>query len=71
MCRYNNIMAYLKIHHDILTTETADKLIGLCPFSSISYNGGMLEISPGCTMCRLCVSDGPAGVVTFVDGEDG
>ncbi|MCL2058317.1 MAG: electron transfer flavoprotein subunit alpha/FixB family protein [Oscillospiraceae bacterium] len=65
-------MEYLKIHHENITADIAHSLVGLCPFSSISYQGGTLSIDPGCRMCGVCVNDGPPGAITLEnDAPDG
>lgn len=51
-------MAYLKINHDRITPEAAEKLISLCPFGAISYDGQKLDISSACKMCGICAKKG-------------
>ena len=46
-------MATLKIHHESITAEAAEKLVSLCPFGAITYDG-RLEIGAGCKMCGIC-----------------
>lgn len=54
----------LIIHQEKIDRETAEKIISVCHFGAISYDG-KLSISPACKMCKLCVKKGPAGAVTF------
>lgn len=62
-------MDTLKIHQERIDADTAGKLIELCPFSAIKYDGGMLSIDAGCKMCRLCVKNGPPGAITLEPAE--
>ena len=64
-------MAYLKVNEDRITPESAEQLIGICPFSAISYEDGRLNINAACRMCRLCVKNGPPGCIVLVEEEDG
>ena len=59
-------MGTLKINHNLVTPEKAEKLISLCPFGAISYENGKLDISSGCKMCKMCVRKGE-GLVDFVE----
>ena len=54
----------LVIHNEKVNHETAQKLIDICPFGAISYDGE-LKISPACKMCKMCVKKGPEGAITF------
>ena len=58
-------MAHLSIHHDRIDRETAETLVGICPFSAITYENGTLDINSGCKMCGICVRRGPAGAITM------
>ena len=62
-------MGKLVINQNLVTPEKAEALVSLCPFGAISYEGGKLDISSGCKMCKMCVRKGPAGVVEFVEDE--
>ena len=57
-------MGKLVIHHNLVTPEKAESLVSLCPFGAISYEGGKLDISSGCKMCKMCVRKGQ-GLVSF------
>lgn len=58
-------MAYLKIHPQKISPEVGARLVSLCPFSAITYEGGVLDINAGCKMCGICVRKGPPGAVTL------
>lgn len=62
-------MAEIIIHHDKITE--ADKLPELCPFGAIKNDNGRVTINSSCKMCKLCVTNGPAGVFEFVKGNTG
>lgn len=62
-------MGYLKIEQKLITTEIAEKMMGICPFGAISYENEELRIGAGCKMCKLCVKKGEPGVVTFIEEE--
>ena len=59
-------MGKLVINHNLVTPEKAEALISLCPFGAISCEGGKLDISSGCKMCKMCVRKG-GGLVDFVE----
>lgn len=61
-------MAELKINKSLITPETAEQLVKICPFSAISYDGE-LHINSACKMCKLCVKKGPKGAVEYVEDE--
>ena len=53
-------MAKIKVNQDRVTKDIAKQLEELCPFGAISEENGILSISSGCRMCRICVKKGPA-----------
>ena len=59
-------MGKLVINHKLVTPETAQALMEVCPFGAISYENGKLDISSGCKMCKMCVRKGQ-GLVDFVE----
>lgn len=63
-------MATLRIEQKKITEDVAKKLVGICPFGAISYDGGKLSISSACKMCKLCVKNGE-GAVTLEEEETG
>lgn len=60
-------MPELKINQEKVTEEIAKELVGICPFSAISYEDKKLNINSACKMCRLCVKKGPAGVMEYIE----
>lgn len=58
----------LVIHNEKIDSAAAEKLVSLCPFGAISYDG-KLSIGAGCKMCKLCVKKGPEGAVTYEEEE--
>ena len=54
----------LKINQSLVNDEVAKKLVDLCPFKAISYDGNKLDINAGCKLCKMCVRNSN-GVVTF------
>ncbi len=62
-------MGKLNIHHQLVTPQIAEALVGTCPFGAIGYHDGVLEISSACRMCKLCTKKGPAGVVEYIEDE--
>ena len=59
-------MGKLVINQNLVTPEKAEALVSLCPFGAISYEGGKLDISSGCRMCKMCVRKGQ-GLVDYVE----
>ncbi len=55
-------MGSLVINHNKITSESAKKLIDICPFGAISYENGKLEISSACKMCKMCVKKGEGAI---------
>ena len=60
-------MTYIKINDEKITPESAEQLVGICPFSAISYKNGKLDIDAACKMCKLCIKNGPSGCVTLIE----
>ena len=59
----------LVIDHSLVNDETGKALAELCPFKAISYEDGKLDINAGCRLCKMCVRNGPKGVITFAEDE--
>ena len=59
-------MGKLQINQKLVTPESAQSLIKLCPFNAVSYENGELAISSACKMCKLCVKNSN-GAVEFVE----
>ena len=60
-------MKSLKIDHLKVDAAAVSDLLKICPFSAISFENETLNVSAGCTMCGLCVKNGPPGVFTWVE----
>ena len=61
-------MGKLVVNTHLITPEKAEALVQLCPFGAISYAEGVLDISSGCKMCKMCVRKGQ-GLVDFVEEQ--
>jgi len=61
-------MGKLIINRHLVTQEKAEALVSVCPFGAISYEGGKIDISSGCKMCKMCVRKGQ-GLVEFVEEQ--
>ena len=61
-------MGKLVINHTLVTPEKAADLVSVCPFGAISYENGVLDISSGCKMCKMCVRKGQ-GLVSFEEDK--
>ena len=59
-------MGSLVVNKAKVTPEAAEALVKVCPFGAISYEGGNIDISSACKMCKLCVKKG-GGLVDFVE----
>lgn len=57
----------LIIHQENIDSAVAEKLIAVCPFGAIEYDGNTLSVNAACKSCKLCVRKGPAGAVTWAD----
>ncbi len=62
-------MGQLKINKEKVTPDAAAQLVKLCPFSAIEYVNGELNVNSACKMCRLCIKNGPQGVMEYVEDE--
>ncbi len=59
-------MGKLIINHNLVTKETAEELVKVCPFGAISYEDGKLDISSACKMCKMCTKKN-VGVIEYVE----
>lgn len=59
----------LNIHQSLVNEENTAQLTALCPFAAIDVQDGRLNIGAGCRLCKLCVTKGPQGVITWEDEE--
>ena len=57
----------INIQQALVNAQNAAELRQICPFNAFEYDGQTLSISAACRMCKLCVTRGPAGVVTWQD----
>ncbi|KZL91162.1 FAD-binding protein [Clostridium magnum] len=62
-------MGKLVVNQEKLTPSIIEELVSICPFGAIEDKGGKIEVNAGCKMCKLCVKNGPAGVMEFVEEE--
>ncbi len=62
-------MSKLICHQEKVNELIAEELIKVCPFQAIENKDGKIEINSGCKMCKLCVKNGPAGVMEFVEEQ--
>ncbi len=61
-------MGQLVINHQLVTPDTAEALVKICPFGAITYNE-KLEITSACKMCKMCTRRGPVGIITYTEEE--
>lgn len=60
----------LVINQQLVTEQTAQEVMKVCPFGGLEYTDGKLNFTAGCKNCGLCVRKGPKGVVTEVIEAD-
>lgn len=61
-------MGKLVVNKSLVTNESAEALVKLCPFNAITYKDGVIDITSACKMCKMCVKKG-GGLVDFVEDE--
>ena len=61
-------MGKLHVNQNMLNEKNIDELVNICPFNAIEEVDGKLSINAGCKMCKLCVKNGPKGVIEFIEG---
>jgi electron transfer flavoprotein alpha subunit len=59
----------LIVNQEKITSSMRDDLVKICPFGAITDQDGKIEVSAACKMCKLCVKQGPAGVMEFIEDE--
>ena len=59
-------MGKLVVNKNLLTPESGAAAVKLCPFGAISYEGGNLEISSACKMCKLCAKKS-GGLIEYIE----
>ncbi len=62
-------MSRLIVNQETVNALQINELVKLCPFGAIEEKGGKIEVNAACKMCKLCVKNGPAGVMKFVEDE--
>lgn len=62
-------MAGLKIHQEKIGSEEAKALQALCPFGALEYHENTLTVNSACRLCRICVRQGPPGLIEYVEEE--
>ncbi|RDU24952.1 electron transfer flavoprotein subunit alpha [Anaerosacchariphilus polymeriproducens] len=62
-------MGKLVCNQGKLNKSDIEEFLKVCPFGAIEYKAGKIEINAACKMCKLCVKNGPAGVMEFVESE--
>ena len=62
-------MSKLICHQEKVNKLIIEELIKVCPFNAIENKDGKIEINSGCKMCKLCVKNGPVGVMEFVEEQ--
>jgi len=60
-------MAKLEINQS--KVGNIEELISICPFGALEEKNGELQINSACKMCKICVKNGPAGAVVYVEDE--
>lgn len=58
-------MAKIIIHQEKAIEK--NNLPNLCPFGAIEVNDGIIDITAGCKMCKICVNKGPEGVFEYFE----
>ena len=61
-------MGKLVVNKCLVTKESAEALVKLCPFNAITYKDGAIDITSACKMCKMCVKKG-GGLVDLVEDE--
>ena len=63
-------MSKLICNQEKVNDSNLQELLKVCPFGSIEYTDGKIEVNAGCKMCMICVKKGPTGVMEFVETEE-
>ena len=59
-------MNKLICNQEKVNAANIDSLIKCCHFNAIENKDGKIEINSGCKMCKLCVKNGPVGIMEFI-----
>jgi electron transfer flavoprotein alpha subunit len=62
-------MAGIKIIKENVDRETFEALAEICPFDAFSYENAKLEVTAACKMCKMCLKNGPAGVLVLEEDQ--
>lgn len=62
-------MAGIKIIREQVDREIFEALAEICPFDAFSYENNVLEVTSACKMCKLCLKNGPKGVLILEEAE--
>lgn len=62
-------MAGIKIINENVDQKTFEALAEICPFDAFSYENAKLEVTAACKMCKMCLKNGPAGVLVLEEDE--
>ncbi|WP_296560809.1 lactate dehydrogenase subunit LctC [uncultured Acetobacterium sp.] len=62
-------MAGIKIIKENVDQKTFEALAEICPFDAFSYENAVLEVSSACKVCKLCIKNGPAGVLVLEEEQ--
>ncbi|MBC8062793.1 MAG: electron transfer flavoprotein subunit alpha [Clostridiaceae bacterium] len=62
-------MSKLICNQEKVNESNVEELIKVCPFGAIEFKEGKIEINAGCKMCKLCVKNGPRGIMEFIETE--
>ncbi|MGV8906143.1 MAG: lactate dehydrogenase subunit LctC [Acetobacterium sp.] len=62
-------MAGIKIIKQNADRETYEALAEICPFDAFSYENDVLEVTAACKMCKMCLKNGPEGVLILEEAE--
>ncbi|HBF0960425.1 TPA: FAD-binding protein [Clostridioides difficile] len=60
-------MSKIVVNQDKITD--LKRILEICPFGAIEEKSGIVEISAGCKMCKLCVKSGPKGAFEFIESS--
>lgn len=62
-------MAGIKIIKENVDRKTFNELAEICPFDAFTFENEVLEITSACKMCKMCLKNGPTGVLLLEEDE--
>lgn len=62
-------MAGIKIIKQNADRKTFEALAEICPFDAFSFENDVLEVTSACKMCKMCLKNGPEGVLVLEEAE--